>query len=304
MNLSIIIVAHNSSNQIAACVRSITPLPGGAEIIVLDNGSADDTAAQVRPLAGCRLILSHQNLGFAKAANRAAVSATGRYLLFLNPDLQFTDGSPADLIEFAQARPRLGALTPMLLDPAGRTQFSGGRFPSLLGAIHALYPWRGHRRVIPTGEGEVDWILGAAMLLPAQLFRSIGGFDEKYFLYGEDKDLCRRIRDRGRTVHLTDSVRALHLGGGSGGRPAHLGRYFYRAQARYLSKFHRPLHRAIHALLLMTSAATKIAASAPLAAFPTRGRDARRRIAFHWGATPDGWSLSCPTGPIQTRSGQ
>ena len=150
----------------------------------------------------------------------------------------------------------------------------------------------------------MDWVLGAAMLVPAQVFRSIGGFDEEYFLYGEDKDLCRRISERGRTVHLTPSVRALHLGGGSGGEPAHLGRYFYRAQSRYLWKFHGRAIRAIHALLLMAGAAAKIAASVPLAAFPVRGSRARRRIAFHWGATPDGWSLSGPTGPIHSRARQ
>ena len=206
-------------------------------------------------------------------------------------------------MEFAEARPDLGAVAPLLVDAEGRRQRWGGRFPSLRGALLDAIGAARSRSPVAAEDGRVDWVLGAAMLVPSKTFRAVGGFDEEYFLYGEDKDLCRRLAQRGSTVHRLEGVRALHDGGGSGGDPAQLGRYFYRAQARYLSKFHGRPARVGHAALRIVGATLRLAISALLAIPRTQRSSARRRIAFYRGALERGWSVGESTGPVDAPGG-
>ena len=224
--VSTVIVAFQSGEFLRRCLTAVAS--GSGEVVVVDNGSPDLEATLVReefPLV--RLIERSTNAGFAKAAN-AGIAATGaRWVLLLNPDAWPIDDGVERLVDFVEGEPGVGAAGPLLFDEQGRAQRSTIRPPlspatlALWAALpevvsHAYGLWRratgGLRRERVRQE---EFLQGAVMLLRRDAFDRIGGFDESFFMYGEDADLCARLRAAGWRVELCPAARFVHVGGGS-----------------------------------------------------------------------------------------
>jgi asparagine synthase (glutamine-hydrolysing) len=207
--LSVVIVNWNTRELVCACIASVgRHLAGVAhEIIVVDNASTDGSAdAVAERFPQVRLIKNEHNAGFGKANNQAMRLAQGDWFLLLNSDTELGDDSVAHLFARVRDNPQIGVAQCRLVLPDGRLQHSTYRFPGIRQALLddlSLHRLLGERESLLAGywdhstEKDVDWVAGAFMLLRRQVFELTGGFDERYFMYGEDLDWCLRIHDLG-----------------------------------------------------------------------------------------------------------
>jgi N-acetylglucosaminyl-diphospho-decaprenol L-rhamnosyltransferase len=227
-DLSILIVTYNSRPLIGTLLNGLARQLDGlnAEVVLVDNASHDGTAdavAEHHPWV--RLIRSAQNLGFAAGNNLAARHATGRVLLLLNPDALPARGCVARGLALMDSDPGVGLAGARLLADDGATQPSARMFPSLmqeaivLSGLAARFPksrWFGRLDrtwADPASAAPVDWVPGAFALVRRDLFDRLGGFDERFFLYYEEVDLCRRIHAAGYRVQYWPELRVQHIGG-------------------------------------------------------------------------------------------
>ena len=250
-DLSVVIVNWNTRELLSECLRSLDASSGAVfETFVVDNGSADGSMEMVeREHPGARRILNRENLGFARANNQALALALGRYALLLNSDTRVAPGALAILVRFMDDHPRTGACGPRLLNPDGTLQPSGRSFPSALRALAALLPvgaWMRGRlatrleRRDYTLETEVDEVSGAALCLRSAALREVGTLDEGYFLFGEDVDMCWRLRSAGWTVHYVPRAEVTHVWGGSRNAQSERIRQLNRRAWVRLMRKHRP----------------------------------------------------------------
>ncbi len=207
-DLSVIIVTYNSAGLIGPCLDSLLDAPGmELEAFVVDNASADGTAAAVRRrFPEVSLIQNPANRGFGAANNMALPQCGGRHILFLNPDTLVRPGALAAMSAFLDNHPQVGLAGPRLVYPDGRPQESVSH--RYLGQKYAPERYRGFR-------GEIAWVMGACMIAPAGVVRHVGGFDERFFLYGEEEDLCLRIRQAGWEIGFAGEAVVVHVGGHS-----------------------------------------------------------------------------------------
>jgi N-acetylglucosaminyl-diphospho-decaprenol L-rhamnosyltransferase len=227
-DLSILVVTYNSHPLVATLLNGLGRQIDGlnAEVVLVDNASHDGTAdavAEHHPWV--RLIRSAQNLGFAAGNNLAARHAQGRVLLLLNPDALPARGCVARGLALMDSDPGVGLAGARLLADDGATQPSARMFPTLmqeaivLSGLAARFPgsrWFGRLDrtwADPARAARVDWVPGAFALVRHELFDRLGGFDERFFLYYEEVDLCRRIRAAGLRVQYWPELRVHHIGG-------------------------------------------------------------------------------------------
>jgi GT2 family glycosyltransferase len=253
-HLSIIIVSYNTRDLLRQCLLSLqaTRLKAGSlEVIVVDNNSLDGSGEMVaEEFPQVHLIRMEANVGFAAANNRALTSARGKYVLLLNSDTVVPEGALAQLLMAVESRSDIGIAGCRLLNPDGTPQVSFGRFPSLatvLAEFMGLDRWRVTRRwTLTSGRapepGEpshlIDYPSGACLLIRHDILRSLGGFDDGYFLYFEETDLCRRARDAGYRALYVASASVTHIGGASGvQRPAEVEMAYYAGLYRYLCAY-------------------------------------------------------------------
>ena len=228
MNLSIIIVSFNARIALENCLRNVFGLLGGlsSEVIVIDNASNDGSAEIVQHgFSEVRLIQNNRNMGFAMAVNQAAKIAKGKYLILLNPDTIIERGVFANAYKKMEKSSRAGAAGGLLLTPNGATQPSGRMFPSLLNSFltmtglasrfpRACFFRRGDRTWAPMEKDAlVDWVPGAFTIIRKSVFDQLGGFDERFFLYYEEVDFCRRVKRAGYQVWYWPEIRVVHEGG-------------------------------------------------------------------------------------------
>jgi N-acetylglucosaminyl-diphospho-decaprenol L-rhamnosyltransferase len=224
--VSVCIANWNCRDYLRACLESLHDQPQGVrlETIVVDNGSADGAADMVaREFPEVVLVRNGVNLGFARANNQAAARARGRYLFFLNNDTLLPPGTLRRLVEFAEAHPEAGIVGPRLRDGAGQLQVSYRQRPTLATLLHrtTLLRWTGLLRSAywryrrqdfePEGTRAVEVLMGAAMLLPREVFTACGGWDEDFTFGGEDLDLSLRV-GRQRQLIYHPSVEITHFG--------------------------------------------------------------------------------------------
>lgn len=234
MDLSVIVVSYNTRQLLDECLHSLysADAPGGGfEVIVVDNASADDSAAMVTAeYPQATLIVSDVNLGFSAANNRGTAVATGEYLLFLNSDTVVGRDALTKPLAFMQENPRVGALTVRLVYPNGERDPDNHRgFPT---PSNALFHFTGLSRLFPNSRRlngyfrnfedfskihAVPVIAGSYMMMPRSLDRRLGGWDETYFFYGEDIDYCYRIYEAGYEIIYYPLVEVLHYKGASSG---------------------------------------------------------------------------------------
>lgn len=246
--VSLILIHYRQDAMTAHVLRRLSELPIRIpfEVAVVDNGSGTAPPIPQTPFP-CMLVRLERNMGYAAACNRGAAATSAPLLFFLNNDIDFSDDFIAPLASALEEQPECGLIGPALRFPDGRFQLSWGERPGMVAEARERTRQRESRR----GGGphyarreaesrngrEVDWVTGAAMLMPRDLFETLGGFDEGYFFYFEDVDLCARVRAAGRRVRYEASVPLIHFGGGSQREPApELVRAYRLGQLRYYSR--------------------------------------------------------------------
>jgi len=238
VDLGIVTVSYNTRDLLADCLAAA--LAGiersglKAEVWVVDNGSQDGSAAMVQAsFSGIRLIAHDQNLGFAGGNNlalrqmRMKVRTQPRYLLFLNPDTRVVGNALGEMIGFLDSRPDAGAAGARLVHDDGSFQHSAFAFPGLAQILLDFFPahhrilesrlnGRYPRRLYRSGKPfSVDHPLGAALTVRGETLSQVGSFDERYFMYCEEVDLCRRIKAAGWSIYCVPSAEIVHLAGQS-----------------------------------------------------------------------------------------
>jgi hypothetical protein len=231
-SLSVVIPTHDTRELTLRCVETVAaagaPDLQDLQVIVVDDGGTDGTAealAAFHPLV--EVLRLSPAAGFTCAANRGLARAGGDILLLLNSDTEVAPGAFAPLLAAFARDPRLGAAGAALHYPDGRAQWSGGREPGLLwlfalasGLPPLLARLPRWRRVKPVGAapGAVDWVTGAALALRRRAWEDVGPMDEGFRFYGQDLDLCLRLRQAGWSVELVADFRILHHHGATIGR--------------------------------------------------------------------------------------
>jgi N-acetylglucosaminyl-diphospho-decaprenol L-rhamnosyltransferase len=243
--VSVVIVVWNGLDYVKRCLASLASQEPH-ELIVVDNGSTDGTRELLEKQVGSALI-KLDNPGFGAANNAAAKRARGGYLLFLNSDCELGPDAIGTLATILDRSPGAWLAAPRLRSPDGRIQRSVGRAPTLFteflnkSMLHRVLPLFTYGRWNFTGDRPVDWATGACMMVRADSFKQIGGFDEGFFMFMEDVDLCVRLRAAGGELRFTDAAWGVHHGGASSNDVTVKARMLIeseRASRRYFRKHH------------------------------------------------------------------
>lgn len=262
MKPSVIIVNWNTKDLLKQCLTSIYVNLDelSFEVIVIDNASKDGSSQMVKSdFSQVNLIENKENLGFSKANNAAIEHAKGNFILLLNPDTIFLDNSIMRIINFIDENDSVGLISCKLLNEDLSVQKSCWFFPylwwKLIGAlgIDKILPkfykkfnfdFENSERAI-----EVDWVKGAFMLVRNIAFREIGGLSEKFFMYGEDMDLCFRLKKAGWKIYYYPEARIVHLENRSGELAWGDQRIFKVEEATYL--FYKNNYARLNYILLI-----------------------------------------------------
>jgi GT2 family glycosyltransferase len=225
--VTVVIVNWNSGTMLRACLRTVTRENGGLQIriIVIDNKSKDGSAELVdREFSEATLLRSGANLGFGRGNNLAQQYSSPGYVLFLNPDTELRENALRRMVGFLAAHPDAGAVGCRMVFPDGEVADQNLQwFPSPLkefvrlaflseGVIRLLkgvLPWND-----PTKSGYVDKLYGGCLMVRSSVLDRIGWFDERFFMYGEDVDLSRRIREAGWKLYYLSEAEVMHAKGG------------------------------------------------------------------------------------------
>ncbi len=223
IDVSIIIVNFNTKKLTVQCIESVLKdSPGfSKEVIVVDNGS-DDGSVKVFRDYQVRLIENKENLGFARANNQGIKEARGKYILLLNSDTKVIKAAIGKLIDFAESEPDAGTVGPKLLNQDGSIQPSVFNLPTVGRAIKQF--WFGKNGLldkyspstINQSPKTVESLVMAAFLITPKALKKVGLLTEKYFMYFEDFDYCRRVQDTGLKVYYLPSAEVIHYHGASG----------------------------------------------------------------------------------------
>lgn len=251
--VSAILVNYNSLEFLKPCVTALREALAGldAEIIVVDNASADGSREWLTSTKDVdRAILNDENAGFGRANNRAIRESRGKFVLLLNPDTVATGASVRALVTFLDApqHAAAGAAGPTVREIDGRFyQQCARNFPDLRSGAARAFPWLARWlppskpyfrfKAPPAEPTEVDCLSGSAMLIRCECLDAIGLFDEAFFLYAEDVDLCKRMSDAGWEVWYVPSDPITHHRGASSKKRSRFAtRHFYRSAALYYRK--------------------------------------------------------------------
>ena len=265
VDLSIVIVSWNVRDLLRRCLQSVVtearPSPDDGvfcigdwevEILLVDNASTDGSSEMVRDeFPQIQLIANDENRGFTAANNQGLALSQGRHLLLLNPDTEIVGDALETMIDYAQANGEVGALGPRLLNTDGSPQSSRRRFPTYSTALiesTVVQEWWDDNHILSryymadTPEDAiqtVDWVVGACLLVRRQAYEQVGGLDEGFFMYSEELDWCRRIKNAGWEIVYLPTATIIHHEGRSSEQvvPArHI--YFQSSKVRYFRKHH------------------------------------------------------------------
>jgi N-acetylglucosaminyl-diphospho-decaprenol L-rhamnosyltransferase len=248
--VTIVIVTYNSADVLGDCLASLELHAAGHRAIVVDNASTDATLDIAAGKPFLTVIRALGNDGFSKANNRALRDVETEFALVLNPDARLTAAAIPGLLAAGDRHPTAAALGPKTVYEDGRPQVSFGPDLSPLaeyrqrklvkgvkaGDAAALQEWQAATQ----SERVVDWISGSCMLLRMSAAREVGFFDERYFLYEEDADLCLRLRKAGNKVMFIPQSVVLHELGTSMAKASNRARDAYDESHRLYYRLHRP----------------------------------------------------------------
>lgn len=226
--LSIIILNYNNVNFLKKCIKSIgdAQIKIDYELIIVDNNSQDESKEFLSQLdlapVKTQVVLNNHNSGYAAGNNQAVKLARGDYIFICNPDIIILPGALEKLYSYLKNHPQVGLVGPQLLNSDRTIQYSCCRFPHLytpflrrtfLGGLPLLKKKLEDYLMLDYDhqeEKEVDWMIGAALMLKKDFFESIGHFDERYFLYFDDVDLARKVWQKGKKVIYLPQAQIIH----------------------------------------------------------------------------------------------
>jgi hypothetical protein len=268
--VDVVVVSYNSRETLRDCVEPFAHMRA-VDVFVVDNDSRDgglDTLADLR----LHTISRNANGGFAAGCNDGWRAGSAPLVLFLNPDARLDEPSLYELVRVLDTDPRIGIAGPRLLAGDGSVQFSQRRFPALRSTfaqavfLHRIFPrapWADE--VVRDGAaydapGSPDWLSGACLLVRRDVLEEIGGWDDSFFLYSEDTDLCRRARDTGFDVRYVPTATATHIGGQSSPR-AGLLPMLAESRVRYAKKHESRIRAFCQRIGIALSALSHLAAA-------------------------------------------
>ena len=230
-SIDVIIVNYNSTDYAMRCIGSIylSARSFKFKIIVVDNGSKDSPGCLKQNFPDIDLVRNTTNMGFSKAVNQALRRSRGRYVVLINPDAFIYNGLLNKVFDYLNNHPDVGIVAPRIIDRDGSIQGSARRFPSLWTSVFGrkspitrLFPNNPITKkefpcfsVKGSEPFSVDWVSGACVVARRKAVDRIGSFDERFFLYWEDADLCRRIKDAGWKVIYFPEAAVYHYTGTS-----------------------------------------------------------------------------------------
>jgi len=282
MDVAISIVTFRTPGLVQSCLESLAAAGGEVsfDVTVVDNASDDGTVEIVRrAFPWVRVIANARNEGFGAAHNQALREARARYLMVLNSDATVAPGALKTLVEFMDRRPDVAVAGPRLRHPDGSVQSSRRRFPTLATLFlesTQLQRWWPDNAVLrryyvadrsDDEEQEVDWLAGACLCVRAGAAESIGLFDERFFMYSEEVDWCRRFRAAGWRVWYLPSAEVRHHEGASSRLDlAARDQRFQASKLRYAEKWHGPgVARALRTYLVFEYVARAVEESVKIA---------------------------------------
>ncbi|ACD90879.1 MAG: glycosyltransferase family 2 protein [Chlorobium limicola] len=226
--VTIVIVSYNTREILQNCLETLYRGSGSTdmEVFVVDNDSRDDSARMVHEtFPQVRLIANSSNLGFAAANNQAFALAGGRYIILLNPDAYVGPTSIQNAVTFMDQNPRCGLCGGKIISPEGKLEPSARRFPSPLSKLLTLSGLSGRFPGSPILNRhefggfahdrplEVDWVPGTFTIIRKKMLEEIGEFDERFFIYYEETDLCLRAKKAGWKIYFIPDAEVMHIGG-------------------------------------------------------------------------------------------
>ena len=267
VNLSIIILNYKTKDLTTNCIRSLVKqytkeLEGEKlEAIIVDNASSDDSVKSIKYYVSSikynsiRIIENRENVGFAKGCNIGAKNARGKYLLFLNSDTEVLDGGFLRMVKFLDENEHVGILGGKLLNKDGSPQPSCGKFYNLFNLFLMLMGFErfGILRTSSNKMQKVDWVSGGCMMIKKSFFEKLNMFDEKFFMYIEDMELCYRAKRLGLLTYFYPNVKVLHKTLGSSNRAFAIIN-IYKGLLHFYSKHKNGLQYLIAKLMLIIKA--------------------------------------------------
>lgn len=254
LDITVSIVNWNTKDELQDCLRSVLAQEGARiEVTVVDNASSDGSVDMLRDEFGgaVRVIANDVNRGFGAAHNQVIAASSARYVLLLNPDCRLPAKNVLGrMVEYMDANPDVGMLGPRIVYPDGRLQYSARRFPTALAAafrhtpLGRLFPRNRFARKYlmedwdHTQTADVDWLSGAALIVRRRTIEEIGAFDERFFMYVEDMDWCRRAHAAGWRVVYYPEVEVSHrIGASSDQSQTKMIHEHRRSMLRYFLKY-------------------------------------------------------------------
>ncbi len=244
MDLSIVIVSYNSEKFLPGLLTSIQKSKDNLkkEVIVVDNASSDNSLKVARKNPTKPTVIDARvNQGFSKSVNLGVKQSKGDYIMLLNPDTRVIGSCLKILHDFAKNTPSLGAVAPRLVDLDGKPQASVYKFPTILNAIKKdfLGCKQCFGKYLPNNRTQVvEVAVMAAFLLPRSVYEKVGGLDERFFLYYEDVEYCRRLKKFDLPVYYLPQAKIKHAHGASGYFKEHLQSPLLQSSKIYYGQFY------------------------------------------------------------------
>lgn len=242
MLLTIQIVNYNSRRDLVECLEAIqkdVPRELDLQVVVINN-EAEKIGGDLSRFPHVEIIETGKNIGFGQAHNLGAKSARGECIFFLNPDANVLPGALKELISVVAADKKVGIVGPLIMGRSGFVEEEHcGRRKDLTSLIKGKI--RGDREKKLDVIFEVDWLSGGAMLIRRDLFESLGGFDDNFFMYFEDVDLCLRARKKNQKIVVNSKAKVLHKSGRSFASHRIKKKHYYASQDYYLRKHFGPM---------------------------------------------------------------
>jgi GT2 family glycosyltransferase len=248
MDISVIIVNYNVQYFLEQCILSVKAASTNlsVEIIVVDNNSTDASCSLLqRKYPEVVLIKNTKNVGFSKANNQGVAKASGEYVLILNPDTVVAEDTFTQILEFSKSKQNMGALGVKLIDGSGAYLPESKRgIPTPMVAFNKLFGVSSKRtgkyyatHLTEDETGVVDILVGAFMFLKRSVYNEVNGFDEAYFMYGEDIDLSYKILNKGYQNYYFAEVQVIHYKGESTEKDVKHLKYFHKAMKIFYKKY-------------------------------------------------------------------
>jgi GT2 family glycosyltransferase len=256
----------NTPDLLHRCVAAVTSQskPPSTEILVVDNGSTEIHRPRLGPLRGVTPVYNDSNRGFAAACNQAAAIARGRYLLFLNTDVELGDGDLASLVDCLERSPELAAVAPLARRASKCVESPAMHFLNPVNHIAGLLgfgrrrPFARHAKAAGRPVAEVDWLRASTLLVRADVFRAFCGFDEAYFFYEEDEDFSWRLARKGYRVAVCQDVVVNDIGGATARHAGHWpAASLYTGQLRFLGRRFGPVIASAYRVAVSVTLALK-----------------------------------------------